>query len=92
MRIASLADFAAQLSEFADCADREHERFTITRNGRPSFVVLAVDDFDGMEETIYWLTQPGVRDDMAAADRAEAADVGMDEAELRAMLKTTPRT
>ncbi|WP_203337443.1 type II toxin-antitoxin system Phd/YefM family antitoxin [Nocardioides limicola] len=35
MQITSLSDLKAHLSEFADRAEREHERYTITRNAEP---------------------------------------------------------
>jgi prevent-host-death family protein len=72
MTVASLADLKAHLSEFADRAEKQHERFTITRNGRPSFVVMSVDDLEELEETVFWLSQPGIRDDLEQA-RAEIA-------------------
>jgi prevent-host-death family protein len=86
MQIASLQDLKAHLSEYADRAEREHERFTITRNGRPSFVVMSADDLESLEETLFWLSRPGTREDLAEARAAEDAGAGMDEAELRASL------
>lgn len=86
MQIASLADLKAHLSEFADRAELEHERFTITRNGRPSFVVMAADDLEALEETLFWLSQPGIVEDLREAQASEAAGGGMDEAELRRSL------
>ena len=86
MQIASLADLKAHLSEFADRAEREHERFTITRNGRASFVVMGADDLEALEETLFWLSQPGLRDELAEAAESEAVGGGMDEAQLRTAL------
>jgi prevent-host-death family protein len=89
MQIASLQDLKAHLSEYADRAEREHERFTITRNGRPSFVVMSAEDLESLEETLFWLSRPGTREDLAearAAEDAGDAGAGMDEAELRASL------
>ena len=86
MQIASLQDLKPHLSEYADRAEREHERFTITRNGRPSFVVMSAEDLESLEETLFWLSRPGTREDLAEARIAENAGAGMDEAELRASL------
>lgn len=42
----------AHLSELAERVEREHDRILITRNGRPSFVLISPDDLDAMEETL----------------------------------------
>lgn len=47
-----LADARAQLSRLVDEAERTHERFEITRNGRRVAVLLGVDDYDALCETI----------------------------------------
>ncbi|WP_122817523.1 type II toxin-antitoxin system Phd/YefM family antitoxin [Nocardioides pantholopis] len=64
----SLADFETRLSEYADRAEKQHERITVTRDGRPSFVIRAVDDLDSLTETLFWLSQPGFLEDMAAVE------------------------
>lgn len=38
------------LSDLADRVEREHERVLVTRNGRPSFVLISPDDLDALEE------------------------------------------
>jgi antitoxin YefM len=40
------------LSDLADRVEREHERVLVTRNGRPSFVLISPDDLDSLEETL----------------------------------------
>ena len=67
----SLADFKAHLSAYAERAEREGERFTITRHGKPSVVLLSADDFEAIQETIFWLSVPGIHDDLAEAADAE---------------------
>ncbi len=53
------------------CAD--HEPLIITRNGEPSVVMLALDDFKALEETAYLLRSPGnARRLMDAVDSLEA--------------------
>jgi prevent-host-death family protein len=47
-----LGEARAQLSKLVDSAERTHERFDITRNGRRAAVLLAAEDFDSMRETI----------------------------------------
>nr|MBA3991772.1 type II toxin-antitoxin system Phd/YefM family antitoxin [Propionibacteriales bacterium] len=60
-----MADLKAHLSEYADRAEKQGERFTITRNGRPSVVMVSSEDFAALEETIFWLSQSGIREDLA---------------------------
>jgi antitoxin YefM len=40
------------LSELVDRADREHQRFVITRNRRPAAVLMSPDDLESLEETV----------------------------------------
>jgi len=42
----------ARLSELADRVEGTHERILVTRNGRPSFVILSPDDLESLEETL----------------------------------------
>jgi prevent-host-death family protein len=42
----------AHLSELADRVEQQHDRILVTRNGRPSFVLLSPDDLESLEETL----------------------------------------
>ena len=42
----------AHLSELVDRVSAEHERFLLTRNGRPVAVLLSPDELESLEETI----------------------------------------
>ena len=42
----------AHLSDLADRVEREHDHVLVTRNGRPSFVLISPDDLDSLEETL----------------------------------------
>ena len=42
----------AHLSLLADRVENEHERVLVTRNGRPSFVLISPDDLDSLEESL----------------------------------------
>jgi antitoxin YefM len=65
----SLADAKARLSEVVEGVETEHRRVVITKHGRPSVVVLAVDDLEALEDTLDVLSDPD-----AVADLQEAAD------------------
>jgi prevent-host-death family protein len=42
----------AHLSELVDRVVVEHERFVLTRNGRPAAVLLSPDELEALEETV----------------------------------------
>ncbi len=46
------SEATAHLSELAERVELEHARFLVTRNGRPSFVLVSPDDLDALEETL----------------------------------------
>jgi len=48
----SLADVKAHLSELVSRVHGQHERVTVTVHGRPSAVLVSVDDLESLEETI----------------------------------------
>jgi prevent-host-death family protein len=59
-----------RLSELVDRVEREHERITVTRNGRPVAVLINPDDPAELEETVAVLGDPEVLADIASADAA----------------------
>ena len=54
--ILPLAEVKSHLSELVGRVASQHERVTVTVHGRPSAVLLAVDDLEALEETIAVLT------------------------------------
>ena len=69
------SDAKAHLSELADRVEREHDRILVTRNGRPSFVLVSPDDLDSLEETLDILRDEelaeSIRRSRAEADRGK---------------------
>ena len=82
----SLSEAKDHLSSLVDEAERTHEIITITKHGRAAAALLAADDLDSLHETIYWLSQPGMRSDLADAAQAVAAGDTIDSGELRRRL------
>ncbi len=66
MTTLSLAEARAQLSKLIESAVTTHERFDITRNGDRVAVLLSVDDYDSLLETVDILSEP---DEVAALRR-----------------------
>lgn len=60
-------------NHLSDIIDRvEHERVTVTRNGRAVAVVLSLEDLAELEETISVLSDPQALPDIREADSAFA--------------------
>lgn len=86
METTSLSDLKAHLSEYADRAQQQHERFTITRNGRPAVVLVSADEWESLQETLFWLSQPGVHESLAGAEGDISAGRTFDEDQVRRSL------
>ncbi|MBE9938740.1 MULTISPECIES: type II toxin-antitoxin system Phd/YefM family antitoxin [Cellulosimicrobium] len=84
MRSVALSEAKDKLSALVDEADREHEIIRITRHGRGAAVLMAEDDLESLRETLFWLSQPGVRDDIDEARRAAAEGATTSGEDLRA--------
>jgi prevent-host-death family protein len=78
-----LSEAKDKLSGLVDEAESTHEIITITKHGRPAAVLMAADDLESLHETLYWLSQPGIRDRLAEADGAVAAGDTISSDELR---------
>ena len=70
-----LTDAKARLNELVEQTALTHERVTITRHGRPAVVLIAVEDLEAMEETLFWQAQPGVHQDIDSGRAAAPADL-----------------
>ncbi len=63
----------AHLSDLVDRTSREHERFVVTRNGRPAAVLLSPDDLESLEETVDILQDRALLESIRRS-RREAAE------------------
>lgn len=73
-----------KLNELVEAASVTHEQVTITKNGSPAAVLIGVDEWESMRETLFWLSQPGIRDTVAEADADIADGRTFGEDEIRA--------
>jgi prevent-host-death family protein len=69
--VLAFSEAKIHLSELAERVEREHERILVTRNGRPSFVLVSPDDLDSLEETLDILRDSDLVASLARS-RAEA--------------------
>ena len=82
----SVADVKAHLSELVARVGAHHDRVTVTVHGRPTAVLVAVEDLESLEETIAVLSDTDVVRALADADAELAAGRGESEATLRAAM------
>jgi antitoxin YefM len=73
MDVLPLAEVKARLSEIVGRVAGEHDRVTVTRNGRPAAVLMSPDDLESLEETLAVLSQPGALHEIHEAHAAIAA-------------------
>jgi antitoxin YefM len=67
------SEVKAHLSELAERVEREHDRILVTRNGRPSFVLLSPDDLASLEETLDILQDDELMESLRTSRRQAAA-------------------
>jgi antitoxin YefM len=65
-----ITEAKARIAELADRVAREHDHFTITRNGRADVMLISVAEYESMQETLD-LRQS--REDFAAGDTFDAS-------------------
>jgi len=86
MTTQSLAAVKAHFSQVIDEVAGTHERVTVTRNGSPVAVIIAVEDYESLMETLEILSDPRARWDIGQAEEAMSRGEVYDEAEVRAAL------
>ncbi|HEX8306076.1 MAG TPA: type II toxin-antitoxin system Phd/YefM family antitoxin [Jatrophihabitans sp.] len=77
-----LAEVKAHLSELVGRVSTHHERLTVTVHGRPSAVLLAVDDLESLEETIAVLSDTDTLRNLIEAEAEIARGEGESEEQL----------
>lgn len=72
------------LNELVESAAVTHEQVTITKNGSPAAVLIGVDEWESIQETLFWLSQPGVRESISEAEADVDAGRVFSEEQIRA--------
>jgi len=85
MKTVALSEAKDKLSSLVDDVDREHEIIRITRHGHAAAVLMNEDDLESLHETLFWLSQPGIREDLAEARQAAAEGRTVGAEHVRAM-------
>jgi len=86
-----LGEVKAHLSELVSRVGGQHERVTVTVHGRPTAVLVAVDDLEALEETIAILSDPQAMEALAASEEEIARGDVVSEEELAAAMAARRR-
>lgn len=79
-----LAEVKAKFSEMVDRVEHQHDRITVTRNGRPAAVLMSADDLAALEDTLELLSDPAAMAEIEQARRDVVAGNTVSADELRA--------
>lgn len=79
-----LAEVKAKFSEMVDRVEHQHDRITVTRNGRPAAVLMSAEDLAALEDTLELLSDPHAMADIAQARHDISAGNHVSAADLRA--------
>ena len=83
-----LAEVKAKLSEMVDRVERQHDRITVTRNGRPAAVLMSPDDLAALEDTLDLLSDPTALAQIGQARKEIRAGKTLTAEQLRAKYLT----
>src|SRR6266496_5628359 len=82
METIPITEAKARIAELADRVAREHDHFTITRNGRADVMLISVAEYESMQETLDILSDDETladlrqsREDFAVGDTFDAGQV-----------------
>jgi antitoxin YefM len=82
METIPITEAKARIAELAERVAREHDHFTITRNGRADVMLISVAEYESMHETLDILSDDETlsdlrqsRDDFTAGDTFDAGQV-----------------
>ena len=84
VRILSISKIKDKLSEYVDAVALTQDQITITKNGAPAAVLVGADEWESLQETLYWLSQPDIGESIAQAEDDIAAGRTYGEDEIRA--------
>ncbi|MGW4368662.1 type II toxin-antitoxin system Phd/YefM family antitoxin [Nocardia takedensis] len=86
MEIIPITEAKARIAELADRVAREHDHFTITRNGRADVMLISVAEYESMQETLEILSDDDTLADLRQSredfDSGDTFDVDQVRAEL----------
>lgn len=91
MQTLPISTVKSKLNEYVDSVSVTHEQVTITKNGAAAAVLIGAQEWESLQETLFWLSQPGIRESIAEAEADIAAGRTYTEVEVRAGFNVAAR-
>jgi antitoxin YefM len=91
MRILPISQLKSKLNDYVDAVAETRDQITITKNGAPAAVLIGVDEWESIQETLHWLSQPGIVESIAESEADVAAGRTYGEDEIRAAYQVPRR-
>ncbi|WP_426623269.1 type II toxin-antitoxin system Phd/YefM family antitoxin [Leifsonia sp. McL0607] len=88
MQTLPISHVKSHLNELVDAAVTTHEQVTITKNGIPAALIVGIDEWEALQETLYWLSQEGTLEAVSAARSEIATGDGLSEQQIRSRFGT----
>lgn len=82
MKTVSISEAKARLNDYVGQAQETHEQLTITRQGSPAAVLVGADEWQALQDTLFWLSQ-GAATDVQTGFSEHAAGKTLSEDEVR---------
>ena len=83
MRILPISQLKSKINEYVDAVCETRDQITITKNGAPAAVLIGVDEWESIQETLHWLSQPGILETLSQSEADIAAGRTYGEDEIR---------
>ena len=80
-----------RLNELVDAASLTHEQVFITKNGSPAAVLIGAAEWEELQETLFWLSQPGIRESLDQAQEDIESERFSTEEEIRSRFNVPRR-
>jgi antitoxin YefM len=71
MKSVTLAEARQSFSALINEVEAFDEHVMITKNGRPTAVIISADEWEAIEDTAFWRSVPNIADDLAEARRED---------------------
>lgn len=84
MDIVPISEVKVRIAELVDKAAREHDSYTITRNGRAEAVILSMAEYESMRATLDVLADAETVADIRESEATEEYSTSAEIAELMA--------
>ncbi|MFT4135136.1 type II toxin-antitoxin system Phd/YefM family antitoxin [Microbacterium sp.] len=84
MQTLPISSVKARLSELVEAAGKTRDEIAITVNGSPAAMLVGIDEWEELQERVYWLSQGAdLTADINAAREEIASGGGFTEHEIR---------